>query len=99
MSSVRDCVAISKKIDSTLYNLVGEIERVESDFGWIRDKLFVEWVRNNGMYGYYRSNETMMGEFISDRLVSIFFDSETEQEANDKLNLLMFQLLEAGFDL
>lgn len=95
----RDYLAISKEIDSMLYNLVGQVERLDSDFGWIRDKLLVEWVKDNGMWRYYKSNETLGGSFISDRLAYIFFESETEQEANDKLNLLMFELLEAGFEL
>lgn len=94
-----DLVAISKRIDAKLYGLVGELEKLDSDFGWIRDSLLDNWILKNGMMSFYKDNQILRGSFISDRLSNIFFESETEQEANDKLNLLMFELLEAGFEL
>ena len=95
----KDYLAISKNIDDNLYYLAGQVDKLESEFGWIRDMVLEGWLIKNGMYGFYKDNETLGNSFISDRLASIFFESGSEQEANDRLNLLTFELLEAGFEL
>ncbi len=91
----KDFIALTKHLDGLINQIEGiayELSQGSQCFGWIRDSVYHGWCTKNGIDHLVYSNLTCSKGFISDRILDLFLSSESELEADEKLNFLLLEL-------
>ena len=95
----RDVLSISKDILNFFKFNQKQLEFIEDKMYWLHDHLLDQWVLINGVGHLYNCNDRFSGGFISDEILHAFVQSETQEEADEKLNYLLLQLCEEGYGI